>query len=363
MSYTLTFYRPESATPITMLNAFRAMALTRGISRIGALSLTVDINALGYEPQLDTRIVITREMDGYSWLIGGYLVRGLRRSLNSGDESYTIKGLCYNSLTRRRVIYYTAGSSYADKTARADNMMKAVIRENLGALADTGRNIAAYGLTVEADLSLAGTVTAGFAYKNVYDVMDQIANIAESTNSERVYWDMRPTDVGWTCEFISRVGYVGADRRFPAGNNPILVSPEVGNVRAVELVSERDEEINRVLAGGQGEFDDRILTTVSDTTRMADSVINRHEGFFDGRNYETEAALASAARKLLVRGKPVYTFEAVLTETEYFKLGQSFAPGDLLTVSYAGEHDVFVRGARLTVTPDAETVDVILESI
>ena len=363
MSYTLTFYLPEAATPIAMINAFRAMRLTRGVSRIGALNLTIDLDALDFVPQLDTRIVVTREVDGYSWLIGGYLVRGIRRILNNGDEAYTIRAHCYNSLVSRRIVAYQAASAFSDKTARADNMMKAVIRENLGTLADTGRNIAAYGLTVEADLSLAGTVSAAFAFKNVYDTLGQIADIALATNAERVYWDMRPTDIGWTCEFIARKDRTGADRRFYTGSNPILVSPEVGNVAVIEIDDDRTQEINYVWGAGQGVEDERSLVTVTDAARIADSPINWMEGFFDGRNYETEAALTAAAKRALSKGEPVYTFNADLTETPNFKLGRDFAPGDLLTVSYAGERDVFVRGCTLVVTPQDEQIGVVLEAL
>lgn len=363
MTYSATVYRHDSATPIAMYTSFRSLRITRSIGRIGAAQMKMDKSALQFIPPLDSRIVIMRSIGFSAWVVGTYFVRGVTRSLDSSGESVTLYGYDHNSLTARRIVAYRSTTSQAQKTAAADNMMRAVARENLGASSGTGRDISSLGFSVESDFSFASSVAASFAFGNVYDVLDQISNIAYSANGERVYWDCQPVDNGWGCNFIARLNCTGVDRRYPVGINPILISPEVGNVRAVSMDEDFSDEVNYVYAGGRGEGLDREVIEVSDTYRIGASTTNRMEGFLDGRNFDTTARLTAAGRRRLTEGMPKITFYAELTENDNFRLGRDFGIGDLLTVSYEGQRSVFVRGAEIQVNADDESVRIKLEAI
>lgn len=363
MTYSMTVYRHEMATPIAMYNTFRSLHITRNIGRIGALQIELDKKSLDFIPSLDSRLVIVRSIGSFSWVVGTYFLRGVTKTLDEQGETVRLYGYDHNSLTARRIIAYKSSTSQAQKSAAADDMMRAVVRENLGASAAASRNLSAYGFSVESDLSLASTVSTSFAYANVYDALDQIANIAYSTNGERVYWDCRPVDEGWGCQFIARLNCVGMDRRYPSGFNPILISPEVGNVQSVKLDEDYSSEINYVYAGGRGENLDREIVEVSNDVRIGASAVNRMEGFFDGRNFDTTSRLTAAGKRRLSEGAQLITFDAELSENDNFRAGRDFSPGDLLTVSYEGERDVFVRGVEIRIEPNSENTQVKLEAL
>jgi len=87
---------------------------------------------------------------------GSYLVRRLvtERS-DEGQESHVLFGPDINALLARRIVAYAAGTAQASKTDQADDMMKAIVRENLGSLAsDADRDWTQEGLSVAGDAGL-----------------------------------------------------------------------------------------------------------------------------------------------------------------------------------------------------------------
>jgi len=77
-----------------------------------------------------------------------------------------------NWLLDTAIVMAPAGDAKADKTAIPDNMMKAIVREQLGSLAAADRQ----KLNVAPDLGAAGSsITKAFAYRNVLDVCRKYA--------------------------------------------------------------------------------------------------------------------------------------------------------------------------------------------
>lgn len=359
----VTVYRQDSAVPIAIYSDFVALRASRIISGIGVMALTLAIDEVTFALQPDLRFVVNREAGGYTHLFGGYLLRRWVQALEDGRETVTLYGLCYNSLLERRIVAYKAGTAQASKTGAADDILKAVIRENLGSSAGTGRDITSYGLSVEADLSQCQSIEAGFAYRKLNDVAQQITEIAWGKNSERLYWDVTPTDVGWTMEFRARKDLTATDRRM-SSSNPLWISPEVGAVNRVVIDYDRADEINWVMGGGRGEGADRETVTVSDDARIAESVINRHEAFFDGASYDTTNGLTDASKRKLREGLPRIVIDTELTETDDIVYGRDFEAGSLLTVQALGtEYDVFVRGAQVTVDANRDDLSLMLEAV
>src|SRR5688572_17251100 len=109
--------------------------------RVGRLVLVVNPAALPRSfIKEDGLIEVWRAVDGAPFRLFGqknFLIRRVQRRRGST----TITALCCNSLLDRRIVAYAAGTAYAEKTDFADDMIKALVRENLGSAAtDSARD-------------------------------------------------------------------------------------------------------------------------------------------------------------------------------------------------------------------------------
>ena len=113
----------------------------------------------------DARLELVRTgTDGVARRVFGtmFLLTGWSSGYSGNEADLTLSARGAASLLERRIVKYTAGSAEASKTANADNMMRAIVRENFGSGAGSGRDWSSY-LTVEADTSLAPSVSKSFA--------------------------------------------------------------------------------------------------------------------------------------------------------------------------------------------------------
>lgn len=354
------FMRHDRDEAISIISEFASLRATRILSGIGVLAIAIPADILP-STQLDSRLIVFYRNEAGNFLFGGYFLRRIVWETSGGLDMVTIYGLCYNSLTERRIIAYPAGSSQAQKSGPADNLMRAVARENLGGSAGGQRDISVYGFSVENDLSMAAPVSVSFAYKKMRDALDQIAFTAWGKNGERVWWDIVPRGSGWSMEFIARKDYTERDRRLSSAS-PLWISPDMGVVRRVVVDDDRSREVTVVIAGGQGEGDLRARVEVVDSFRIADSVMNRIEDFYDGAHIADLAILESAASARLREGKPILRAEIELIEGPGFLFGRDFHVGTAITIqALRRQFDAVVREIHISASPDREEIRADLE--
>ncbi len=240
-------YRHNSPTIHKIITNFYRVDAVRAVSNVGAIEVVLDVDdAVDMPLQADTRMVLTLTRGTMTHIFGAYLLGGWALQAQRDRRTLTLRGLCYNSLLMRRIVAYAAGSAQAQKNGPADDIMRAVVRENLGQAAGSGRDISAYGLSVEQDLSLAAQISMAFAWRNVYDVMSSIVDAAYQKYKELLLWDMQPINNGWDMQFIVRKNYL-RDRR-----GVLWLSVGTGLDDIVEEYDRRGA-YNVVYAGGQGE--------------------------------------------------------------------------------------------------------------
>src|SRR5690606_12984807 len=132
----------------------------------------------------DGRLQSWRGIAGRSPAMDG-LATFLIRDFERGPSYRRYLAYHANELFERRIIAYASGSSYTSKTGAGDNLIKALIRENLGSLvsaanrdgADTGADISGY-LSVETDLSLGPTIQMAATRRNLALVIQELAQAA-----------------------------------------------------------------------------------------------------------------------------------------------------------------------------------------
>jgi hypothetical protein len=264
-------------------------------------------------------------------------------------------------LLKRRIVDYPAGNAMATVTSGvADDSIKRIIRENLGASAtDTTRDLTSAGLSVAANTAQGAAVVYSFPWRNVLSVCQAIAEASREAGTA-VYFDIEPTvSTNLTFTFQTYPTRRGSDR-----TSSTLVGYDIGNMASPSLDEDYTSEVNWCRAGGQGEEADRMTATSQDTERSGASVWARAEYFQDARHLTTSAALTDAADARVSAGRPRLRFEGTLVSTPSTLYGRDWGHGDTLSCVYAGrQFDADIRGVRVEVDISGnETIEAKLEA-
>lgn len=276
--------------------------------------------------------------------------------LGDGLEAFVVSGPGVNDLLFRRIVAYAAGSAQASKTDYADDLMKAVVDENLGSGAtDSDRDLETPGyVTIQADTSGGPSVEKSFSRRNVLLVLQDVAELARQQGTE-IFFALEPNGVNF--EFRTFVGQMGQDRTL-TGTAPVFFGSQYGNMGGVSWESDAGEEWTVVYAGGQGEEADRLVVEVEDAGRSDLSVFNRREGWEDARQYTTVAGVSGAARKALEERRPRWRVGGQLLDGPQARFGRDWRFGDRVTVESRGQQlDGLIRMIHVAVDElGAETI-------
>lgn len=299
-----------------------------------------------------------------------YRIRGRRRKQIAETPFFDleIRGVDLTEVLARRFVDYNAGSAYVSKSDFADDMLKAIVRENFGSLAtDTTRSIASY-LTVAADAGAAPSISKSFSRRNVLKVAQEIAS-ASLENGTYLAFDVVATapptaGVTFAPEFRTYTGQRGLDHRVPGGSPPVLIGPDFGNLDNVEIDEDWEAEATRVIVGGQGEAELRAIARADDTGRQGESPWGLIEHFEDSRNTSVSADLTAEAQALLKMMRPRKIATGRVRPTSGLLLGVHYGFGDFLTFQAAGESfDAHLSGLVVNKQRDGgETIDVVLRT-
>jgi hypothetical protein len=289
-----------------------------------------------------------------------YFVKKCERTSMNGNRSVTISGPSIQELLGGRIVAYKSGSTQTSMDDYADDMMKEVIRDNLGGDASAGRDLTAVGggVTIQKDLSKGPMVHKSFAWKKVPQVLKEIADTARQ-QGKRVYYDLVPVvnDNGILAfEFRTYTGQLGADRSSNS-NKPLIFSEKSGALVNVKYVEDYTEEANYIYVGGQGEGEAREVIEKDDEIRMGTSIWNRRELFRDARHISTTAQLENDGYEVLNQYKPKFNFSVEIGETESLQYGRDWNFGDLIMVDAFGmQFDTLIDSVKVTVDGEGNEI-------
>lgn len=302
-----------------------------------------DVGALVVELRPDTDVSLYR-LDGrigvWRWTAAGYalemdtvwLIRKWQRALTeSGERILRVTAYSANVLLERRIVAYHVQSAEGSKTAAADDMMKAIVRENLGALAsDPARDWSAL-LSVAADASLAPMVSKEFGRRNVLTVLQELA-AASAKAGTRLYFDV-VTPTSGALEFRTMIGQRGVDHS-ASSPAPLVLSPERGTLAEGQLTDDYGAAASFIYAGGQGEEEARTVVEVEDTELSGASPFGRIERLRDARQASTADELQSEGETALRESRPVRLFSGRISETPQARYGVDWGWGDRVAVVF-----------------------------
>ena len=253
-----------------------------------------------------------------------------------GNDIIILSGPDGNDLLDRRIVAYAAGSSESSKSDLADDMLKEIVKENLGASAtDSDRDLTDLSFTVAGDISDGPHIVKAFSWRNVLQVLQDITFMS-AENGTSLFFDVVPIVISSSVigfEFRTYTDQRGQDRTYDS-NNPVVFSKEWGNLSNPLLRYDYNKEANYIYGGGQGEGTDRVISEQSDASRIGSSVWNRREMFTDARNETTAAGVANKAKEILRENVPLVRFTGILLDTPQARYGVDWFFGDRVEISY-----------------------------
>ncbi len=349
---------------LALLDTFLSLQYARVVNDVGKFMIKLPDTLDRRLIRPDAMLEIWRTEGGCQTLELLGLIRRLEYGEENGAAYSILEGYDGNGLLADRIVAYAAGSAQAVKSGAADDVMKAIVRENLGSSAtDTDRILSA--LTVQPDFTLGPTVDKRFARKVVLEVLKTYAEAAYTLGTP-VYFDMVPQITGdnrATWEFRTAINQPGSDRTYSA-YYPTLFSQEWGNLESPLLVYDYFDEYSVVYVGGQGEEAKRRVVEVEDTSRTGLSPWGRREKFLDATNQKTTAQLTSVGQRALATGRTRARFSGVLLSTTQTMYGRDWRVGDLVTASYRDmQFDVLVNVIHIRVDRNGEILEARLEVI
>lgn len=303
----------------------------------------------------DGRIGVWRSIDGRPPMLDNGAIY-LIRHIDYGPQSIRVRAYHATSLLDRRTIAYDAGTAYTSKGPDyADDLIKAFVSENLlsgivGADRDgveTYADVSSY-LTTQADLSLGAVVSKAGTRRRLLDVCIDLANASTTAGTYLTFEIYAPTER--TLELRTATTQRGVDRRSGTAN-PVILSELRGNLENAHLVIDYSEAASMIIAGGQGEEENRLIGTAFDAPRAGVSPFGRIERFRDAANVATQAAVDDEADSQLRASRPIVYASGDLIETPGLMRGIDFDLGDMVTVEIAGQqYDVRLDLIRESVT-------------
>jgi hypothetical protein len=294
-------------------------------------------------------------------LFDAYLIRKVTYQTVGSEETILVKGYDGKDIIDRRIVAYAAGTDEANKTDAADDMMKEIVEENLGATAAGDRDMSAL-FSIQADVSAGPTLTKRFAWRNQLDVLQDLQEASRAEGTE-VFFDVVPipsaTTLSW--DFRTATGQPGAD--LTSGANQVVFDQERGNMRDPSYSPDWTDERNYVYGLGQGEGDDREQQDVEDTTSTAESFWSRAEAYADARLEEEANGVREEARALLEKRRAQIFFSATPVDTRGTRFGRDWNWGDKVIARYRGlEFEAIIRAVMISVREGTgETINARLE--
>lgn len=318
-----------------------SLHITRRVNDIATHELTIDATADTRCDlfEVDGQVEVWRRPPGHDWYME---YEGFHRDSRweqdaDGLETFTSLGVGYQDLLRRRIIAAYSGAAGSSKSGSAETVAKAFVTEQL--VSPTIAERAISGFTVEADGGGGEDIALQRAYRNLLEVLQEIAAIGggdfDVIGTGAAEWEFRWYD-----------GQRGADRR-----SSIVFATDYGNMLMPSL-KEQAARANTVLVLGQGEGSDR--TWVWRPSAAAVGGLDRVEIARDARDTNDANILRDRGDAELWMERALDELTFVVAQVAGVQYGVDYGLGDLVSARYRStDYDLKIIEVSLTLgAPD-----------
>jgi len=332
--------RTHDGEELAILTGIVRWELVRVQNNIGWFTVTASDEFDERWPHTDRLIEFWRQpVGGENKLLAVGLTRYWQWENLDGRELLRFGGPDQVELLKRRIIAYFSGEAESDKTGPADDVIKAIVSENMGPLAPNDahgrpRRYPAANFTVQPDFGDGHNITRQFSWRNVLPVIQELADESAERGTP-LFFDNVPIGPA-QFDFQTWTGVRGMDRSILSGIAPVVFSLEAGNLANPSLRFDYTEEINYVWGGGQGEGPGRDMDPENDQVREHLTIWNKREAFQDAREEATHAGVGHKAFLRMQAGLPKVIFSGELLDTPQSRFGVDWDYGDKVTVRYRG---------------------------
>lgn len=362
MRYEAVWYTHEGIRK-GVIQAFNSLEYVKTQNAIGSLVMNIPRGLMQYDQfSVGDIFEVWREKGGVLELQNetAYFLQNWE-FWTDGDGAEYIRLTTFdaNWLLDTAIVWRYAGSTYADMTDYPDDMMKAIVENELGA---NSGEITRMKLTCAPELHAGGDqITKAFAYRNVLTVLQEICETAQEKNGVWLGFDVVRTAPG-TFEFRTYTGQRGQNHGRASGD-PRLVGKQYGNLSQATFGTYHANERNMILVAGQGEGPARMREVRGNWSRILASKWNRREYFKDSRDDSTTAALQADGAAALEEYKPKQMLTGALHDTPGMQYNIHYQFGDVLSAEAFGYFaDCHVKSVRVRVDQDGgEQLDIKLE--
>lgn len=320
---------------------------------------------------------------------GVYLLREQRVYTREEDNVDIIEffGRSPIDLLSRRWVIQAAGTSYADKTAAIDDMMKEIVREQMlyGSARDYDEILAnrrAYPrgeFSVQVDLTLGPVISRSFAGRNVLDVLKELRDTSfqlyedDPSTNRKIYFDVVSAatnageififqESGTNIPILDELGneildegsqtlltqaglqfQTFADLRGIDRTDRLVFSVANSNLKGPQYSRNHFDERNSIIVKGPGRGESKVTVVVEDDARRTASRWNHYEEVIEESSATEVSMLVDAGTGQLRMGKPreeliaVFLNNAGGEDAPRSLYGIDWDLGDRLPVWYADQ--------------------------
>lgn len=341
--------KDQRNNPIINIDDFYKIELFR--SEFGVGSLYIDLPLKRYKDigfQIDWRIEVYRKTYKAGLMRVGdtqFLIKLVRHKVDEQNKE-SIHILAYDPLhiLKKRIVAYVAGTPYALKeNMHADDMLKAIIRENLGELAvDWKRDITQW-LAVEEDKSQGAIITVDdFAFQQI---APQLTQICEKSLAEGVYlsYDIEYDEQLEKLIFRTYTGQRGTNRGSDS-LSPLYLSHHTDfanimgsglNYASAEV--DASDQVTFVYSGKQTEDTNNFFATLANESAIELSPFGREEDFITTGDSLTYEDVIAEARSWLQHKYKNMVLNAHIQQDSDIQFGLDYGFGDIVAFRYLGE--------------------------
>lgn len=309
--------------------SFESLHLVRTVNKCGGLDLVLPMR---YETTdfRNNQIIEVWRNGGLHAETAYFLKKWAFYEDADGKEHVQLYGYDANWLFLTRIVAYDEGSSEAEITDQACDIIQHVVRDNYGSDAITARQIDNW-LSLEGFFNKGVTISKSISHRLVMDVCQEVAD-ASTSEGTRVFFDVVRTGVG-LFQVRSYINQRGVDHGFSSGDLR-RVSKAEGNLRNPRLEIDYSGEANYIYAGNG-----TTVKEASDATRISRGYPwNRIETWVDAGGAGGDDEIQAEADAELERRAPKKVLTGQLVNTQAMQYDIHFGFGDVLGVNAFGDN-------------------------